>query len=230
MSSLLLRLSGPMQSWGTQSRFFERDSGFEPSKSGVIGLVCAAMGVKRSDEETIAELATLEMGVRVDKEGRLERDFHTVGGGEYPGVKTYGVSKADMSSRQAVVSQRYYLADAKFLVALGGRRILLEKIEQALQSPVWPIFLGRKSFVPGEPVWLHDGMCELSPEEALKSYPWLRTSQNECPARLRLVLECSPEEGYRRMDQPISFEPHNRRYGERYVKVAWVDTDCLRKS
>ena len=41
MSVLLLRLSGPMQSWGVQSRFTVRDTGLEPSKSGVVGLIAA---------------------------------------------------------------------------------------------------------------------------------------------------------------------------------------------
>ena len=47
MPVLLMRLAGPMQSWGTQSRFLHRDTGREPSKSGVIGVLCAALGRPR---------------------------------------------------------------------------------------------------------------------------------------------------------------------------------------
>ena len=58
MKTLLMRLAGPMQSWGTQSQFRERDTGLEPSKSGVIGLLCAALG--RPREESVADLAALD--------------------------------------------------------------------------------------------------------------------------------------------------------------------------
>ena len=64
MNTLLLRLSGPMQSWGVQSRFGVRDTGLEPSKSGVIGLVCAAMGIPRSDDSSLAEVSRLRFGVQ----------------------------------------------------------------------------------------------------------------------------------------------------------------------
>ena len=62
MAVLLLRLAGPMQSWGTQSRFTHRDTDLEPSKSGVIGLLCAAMGKPRDDLTAIKRLAGLEDG------------------------------------------------------------------------------------------------------------------------------------------------------------------------
>ena len=73
--TLLFRLAGPMQSWGVQSRFTVRDTGLEPSKSGVIGLVCAALG--RARNQPVDDLAALRMGVRVDREGKLAKDYHT---------------------------------------------------------------------------------------------------------------------------------------------------------
>ena len=73
--TLLLRLEGPMQSWGYRSRFDYRDTALEPTRSGVIGLICAAMGIARG--EAISRFDAIRMGVRVDKEGRPERDYHT---------------------------------------------------------------------------------------------------------------------------------------------------------
>ena len=72
MSTLLLRLAGPMQSWGTQSRFTIRDSGLEPSKSGVIGLLCAALGKPRTEEAgasepTLEELANVAVFMASDR-------------------------------------------------------------------------------------------------------------------------------------------------------------------
>src|SRR5438552_4458096 len=127
MSVLLLRLSGPFQSWGTQSRFTVRDTGLEPSKSGVLGLVCAALGFPHAATEwryknrTIPfdQLRDLVMGVRVDREGSMKRDYHTAGGGKING-QPYGVAKASGAKPEAVVSTRYYLADADFLVGLEG--------------------------------------------------------------------------------------------------------------
>src|SRR5437016_2147820 len=121
MPTLLLRLAGPMQSWGTQSRFSIRDTGLEPSKSGVIGLLCAALGKPRLEEAnddfpTLAQLAASQMGVRVDREGVMKRDFHTAGGAHRQGDRC-GVMKADGNvNKNAVTSQRWYLSDASFLV------------------------------------------------------------------------------------------------------------------
>jgi CRISPR system Cascade subunit CasD len=108
MSVLLMRLEGPMQSWGTYSRFTERDSGKEPSKSGVIGILCAALG--RSREESLHDLARMGMAVRVDREGRLSRDYHTA----------LEVPRAGNPGTSTVVSNRYFLSDACFLVAMHG--------------------------------------------------------------------------------------------------------------
>src|SRR5438874_2169794 len=98
MSILLLQLAAPMQSWGTQSRFSVRDTGLEPSKSGVIGLLCAALGKPRAEQAsdgfpTLAELAALRMGVRVNREGVPKVDYHTAGGTHRQG-QAYGVVKA----------------------------------------------------------------------------------------------------------------------------------------
>src|SRR5271163_1612698 len=121
MSVLLLRLAGPMQSWGTRSRFTNRDTGLEPSRSGVIGLLCAALG--RSRETPLDDFFPLKMAVRVDREGRLMRDYHTA----------ENCRKADGTmpqwSKRFVESERFYLADADFLVGLEGERAFLDDLD-----------------------------------------------------------------------------------------------------
>ena len=99
MSTLLLRLAGPLQSWGTDSKFDVRRTGREPSKSGVIGMIAAALGISREDNERLYELARLRFGVRVDREGKLLRDYQTVKARQN---KIYGPAK-DM----AYVTTRY---------------------------------------------------------------------------------------------------------------------------
>lgn len=124
-----------MQSWGYRSRFDYRDTALEPTRSGVIGLICAAMGIARGED--ISRFDALRMGVRVDNEGRPERDYHTA----------LDVIKADGSGTGTVQSYRDYLADASFTVGLEcADKALLGEIAKALAAPKWPLFLGRKAF------------------------------------------------------------------------------------
>lgn len=207
MPTLLLRLAGPMQSWGTTSRFDERDSQLEPSKSGVLGLVCAALGRDRA--EPVDDLAQLKMGVRIDREGLLMRDYQTATG------VISAAGKADME--RTVISPRFYLADAVFLIGLeGDDRALLERIHAALRTPHWPLALGRKSFPPGEPIWLEDAIREQGLRDALLAWPRLTQPRNDQRgAPLRIVLE-HESTGAVRLDQPVA--PFaERRFGPRYI-------------
>ncbi|WP_434581810.1 type I-E CRISPR-associated protein Cas5/CasD [Carbonactinospora thermoautotrophica] len=142
MPTLLLCFDAPLQSWGTMSRFVVRDTVTEPTKSGVVGLLAAALGVARDDTDGIARLAALRLGVRVDREGVVERDYHTV----------QNVPTTAGTGHRTVVTERYYLADALFLVGLEGEPGLLAELYQAVQRPRWPLFFGRKAFVPARPL------------------------------------------------------------------------------
>lgn len=207
MATLLLRLAGPMQSWGTTSRFDERDSQLEPSKSGVLGLICAALGRDRA--EPVDDLACLKMGVRVDREGLLMRDYQTATG------VISAAGKVDKD--RTVISPRYYLADAVFLVGLEGEDgAFLERIHAALRVPHWPLALGRKSFPPSEPVWMKDAVCAQGLRDALNTWPRLaEVSQSHQANPLRLVLE-QELSGVVRLDQPVA--PFAlRRFGPRYI-------------
>lgn len=221
MHTLLLRLEGPMQSWGTSSRFTQRDTGTEPSKSGVIGLLCAALGKPRLEEPehdqrwpSLASLAALRMGVRVDRGGTVGIDFQTAGGGTMAGQR-YGVAQTHGGLFGSVMSHRAFLQDASFLVGLAGSdRSLLERLHKALLTPVWPIFLGRKGYVPGRTPYLADGLVDLDVWRALASYPLHDTSD----ANVRVLIEVDQPLGSEpRMDQPIDFA--RRRFGRRYVQV-----------
>lgn len=219
MSVLLMRFAAPMQSWGLNSRFTERDTAREPTKSGVIGLLCAALGRPRI--EPLEDLAVLRMGVRVDKEGIVHRDFHTAGGGKWLDGD-YGVAKASGAKGETIISNRHYLADAVFLVGLEGKHELLTQLDNALDHPVWPLFFGRKSFVPGDPIKLKDGLLADKPlKESLESYPCLLTERRRGkePAQVRFVIDCGPgEEGDTRQDVPLSFKLGARSHGVRRVR------------
>jgi len=131
MPTLLLRLVGPMQSWGTTSRFDQRDTGKEPSKSGVIGLLAAALGIDRENWIDLEPLTLLSMGARHDRPGVPKRDYQTA----------QHIISADRSKiHETAVTTRDYLADAAFLIGLQGQdRDLLERTHAALRDPVWPV-------------------------------------------------------------------------------------------
>ena len=212
MATLLLRLQGPMQSWGTTSRFDERDTQLEPSKSGVLGLLCAALGRDRS--EPVQDLAALRMGVRVDREGVPMRDYQTATG------VMIASGKPDLT--RTVVSPRFYLSDAVFLVGLEGEdRSLLERILAALRAPVWPLALGRKSFVPGMPIALPDGLLDLPLEAALRCWlPLVLQKPQPTPEEVRYLIEDATE-GSVRLDQPVAAFSE-RSFGPRFVKTVFA--------
>jgi CRISPR system Cascade subunit CasD len=229
MRTLLLRFAGPMQSWGVQSRFSVRDTGLEPSKSGVVGLLCAALGRPRT--APVVDLASLRMGVRCDREGHLERDYHTAGGDRRPGGA--GVAKAHGRGGDTVVSERYYLADAAFLVGLeGGDSSFLADLDAALCRPKWALYLGRKAFVPGEPVRV--GIQQGPVESVLAGFPWTARVPGEAararedavrgePWHLRVILE-SPAgpDTEPRWDVPLSFAAGDRRFALRHVRLTHI--------
>lgn len=211
MATLLLRLQGLLQSWGTSSRFDERETQLEPSKSGVLGLVCAALGRDRRDP--IDDLAALKMGVRVDQEGLLMRDFQTA-----TGVAIAADGKAQRD--RTVVSPRFYLADAVFLVGLQGADIaLLQRIQAACLRPIWPLCLGRKACPPSEPVCLPDGVVDQELGPALRGWPDL-VSGVAISGDKRVLLEDAAA-GSVRLDQPVApFAA--RRFGPRFVRTTTV--------
>ena len=206
MPTLLLKMSGPLQSWGTQSRFRRRDAGHEPSKSGVIGLVAAALG--RSRNEPVDDLVSLRFAVRTDASGTLIRDYQT--------AKNWVKNPKDDAS----LSTRMYLSDAIFVVALEGERGQLEIIESALKKPVYPLYLGRRACPAGYDLVV--GIRDKSAEEALRSLEWQMPEhrRQSLPKQvlLRIQRDALPgERGDLVEDIPVSFSPEHRQYASREV-------------
>lgn len=209
--TVLLRLEAPLQSWASQGRFALRDTEREPSKSGVLGLVGSALGMERGDDAMLATLAPLVMATRVDRPGTLLRDYHTAGGGTFRGAPN-----RLRGEKKTAPTERYYLEDASFLVALEGEASLIDKIAGALQKPKWPLFLGRRSCVPSKRIFA--GVVELDAVSALRDAP-----RPDAPKRLRLVVESDATSGTPRNDVPISFRSGNARHGTRFVTSQWLD-------
>lgn len=212
-ATLLLRLAGPLQAWGDSSRFTRRETRSEPTKSGVIGLLAAASGRRRTDE--IEDLARLGFAVRVDQPGRILRDFQT----------------ARRLSDGAIMplSQRFYLSDAVFVAGVAGDQALLEGLDECLRSPEFPVYLGRRSCPPMGRVSL--GVTEMGLQQAVEAAPWEAAAwyrkKQPRTVNLRLVIDAAEAvnvSGERESvrDIPVSFNPERREYTWRDVIHTWV--------
>ncbi|MFE3557830.1 type I-E CRISPR-associated protein Cas5/CasD [Streptomyces sp. NPDC059193] len=269
---LLIRLAGPLQSWGLVSRFTRRDTHSRPTKSAVIGLCAAALGLDRTadlgDDEL--PLAELRFGVRADRPGVPVRDYHTVGAGRFPlrprdlitdhrraaavsrsmEAETgttfghhdlahwYGAPKkiakdpgsggliSKQLKRDALITERWYLADAAFLAALEHEdRTLLARIAEALEHPQRLLWLGRKSCPPSGTLacGVHEGTIEdvftrtpLLPDAAGEHHPWA-------------WIQASPDdtEAAPINDQPVTFDADERTHTLRWetrTRIAIAET------
>ncbi|MEE1927396.1 type I-E CRISPR-associated protein Cas5/CasD [Streptomyces sp. TRM 70351] len=215
MSVLLLRLAGPLQAWGSASRFARRGTENAPTKSGVLGLLAAAQG--RPRDADLSDLAALRFGVRIDQPGSRLRDYHTA-------------HHAD-SGKSMPVSERFYLADAVFVAGVEGDADLLGRLHRAVLEPQFLPYLGRRSCPPSRPLDM-GGPAEGTLEEVLRNAEWQASDwharqaagQRGGPgdhASLELLTDCppggTPEFSVR--DTPLSFDPRHRRYGPRGVRT-----------
>lgn len=214
MATLLLRLAAPLQAWGADSKFETRRTNREPTKSGVLGMLAAALGLRRDDDVSLQKLNKLQFGVRIDKEGKLLVDFHMAnppsGDYKYVNYKPPG---------NGYVTYRHYLSDAVFLAGLScDDKVFLEKLQGALLHPVFPLFLGRRSCPPSLPLVL--GIREAGLEEALKNEPALLYERKKQAGTLRIVMDASPEDKGSAFvhDLPLSFSPMYRKHGYRRAK------------
>jgi CRISPR system Cascade subunit CasD len=216
---LALTLAGPLQAWGSASRFATRATDDAPTKSGVVGLLAAARGLRRTDP--LEDLMRLRFGVRVDQPGELLRDFQTA---------------RSLDGRESMpLSYRFYRADARYVVGLEAERELLEILVDALAHPVFPLYLGRRSCPPSEP--FAPRLHEAPLEEVLRDEPWhaaawWQRKLADDPVSLEFRIDADDLERTKTWldvlgtttarDEALSFDPENRRYGWRTVAHGWI--------
>lgn len=234
-NTLFLRLEAPLQAWGSnEAKFAVRRTADAPTKSGVAGLLCAALGISRAEagQYWLGEIAKLRMGVRIDRPGIRWWDYHTVGAEQKLRIsdlkmpnglvlvgtalaKNLGADKIK-SKPGALLSRREYLADASFLVALQGEPDIVAQLAEALKKPAWTLYLGRKSCPPSRTVDEHPPGFYASLKEALRSIPaQLREKGEPIPDSVPCVLDWvpahddvhAPPDAEAHYDVPVSFEP-----------------------
>ena len=215
--TLFLRLEGPMQAWGNQeSKFVIRRTAEAPTKSGVIGLLCAAMGIGRiqtAEEDWLSKLSDLKMGVRIDRPGVRWWDYHTVGA-----KMKMRIAKGEGETKPgAMLTRREYLCDASFLLVLQGEPALITDLETALKSPKWTLYLGRKCCPPSRPLLEKDAVGTFSDLlSALQSFPWRpRLKWDKQPESIECLIDWiptpeqpeAPENAEIWYDIPMTFDP-----------------------
>jgi CRISPR system Cascade subunit CasD len=215
MSVLTLRLAGPLQSWGASARFARRTTESTPTKSGVIGMLAAAQGLQRGHDATLARLAQLRFGVRIDQPGTRVRDYQT--------------AQHQNTGKSIPVSERYYLADAVFVAAVEGDDTLINELDAALRAPVYAPYLGRRSCPPAQPVHLglHRGsdLAQALSEELWQASAWYRRKRGrEATVPLSVLREPLPDEHGADLlrDQPVSFAAEFRRHALRALVIERV--------
>ena len=220
MFTLLLRLAGPIQSWGSSSLFDERGTDYYPTKSGVIGLVASALGRRR--DESLDDLNNLQFGIRIDQQGELLTDYHITNMGP---------------KLNANISKRKYLCDSIFLVGLSSEnKDFLTQIANAILCPKYPLYLGRRSCPVTLPVYL--SIKEKDLYTALYEEEWLvsdwrkeRVLKNNKLQYLRIIIE-DPDSTILKRDEPRSFSPFKREYGyrrigEKNARIIQINSEIL---
>lgn len=224
---LLLRLEGPLQSWGDRSRFWQRGTLPFPTKSGVLGMLFCACGLGGSQKERLALCNALPMTV-FELSGKAEKSFlndmQMIGSAydeddpwEFLFVPKTSTGKKPTSGGPKITYRRY-LQDASFAVILEIPENYREEFASGLRFPKWDVYLGRKSCAPTRPVF--QGVFETYEDALLSLTTSLRSDDGEQQSLVAEVSETTSEdpEGMLLYDVPVEFGEH-KKYSGRYVKI-----------
>ena len=232
---LLMWLEAPLQSWGYDSKFNRRETLSFPTKSGVLGLLCSALGAGGEQRELLARLAPMSQSViafartkQYDKQrsSKCDRqpllcDFHTVGNGyddKNPWQSLLTPKKSDgkkAGSGGSKLTYRYYLQDAFFAVALQVPAAEADDYAKALQQPIWDVYLGRKHCVPTD--FIYRGIFHTEAQAFEQALVIAKEKNLQEDFRV-LTGEHQGDEVLVLNDVPIQFG-ENKQYQDRYVTV-----------
>ena len=210
-----------MQAWGASSKYQYRETNNFPTKSGIIGMIAAAMGIDKhcpNEEKFIAPLAELGFtAIHLPKKHspttRL-MDFHTVGGGYDKNAslreKMSIPPKATGAPFGTVITRRSYLTDGSFAILLEGDKDTLHSIAKALTNPVWGIWFGRKTCLPATPLTpTHGESAQEGLDQLLQKLP----DQNPIPLeQLEYQTDATMTQlgdgTFQQSDEPIAYGKH----------------------
>ncbi|MEV7283027.1 type I-E CRISPR-associated protein Cas5/CasD [Streptomyces sp. NPDC093252] len=235
---LVLRLAGPLQSWGETAAFPHRDTAAFPTRSALIGMFAAAQG--RTREQALDPYPDLPgtpshhdlvVTLRLDRPGTPHRDFQTAGGGRPHGTGLRTASGGYRSQdKSTMVTYRDYLAGAVFTAAVQGPPALLQHIAETLAEPRFSPYLGRRNCLPDEPLIIHTDIPD--PVTALRTAVPLTLPRPPAPDTTHIpvtfIHEHPPAPGdlpHRESPaQPADFTPRSRTH---QLRPLWQTTENL---
>jgi len=240
VTTLVLCLAGPLQSWGTRSHFHRRDTEREPTLSGVVGMITNGLGFSRQDK--LDDFIGLSMTSRADRPGTLVDDFFSAGVGDWHGGTTdeerlywaaYATPEGESGKvkdkdKRGIIGTKHYLADAIFLVLLtSDDPQLINTCAGALRHPRRAYYLGRRGCTPEQPLVLD--ISTDDPATLVRRWPWLdhphehdheRDRTDGVPRQLAILEPAAPGDPLAepRPDIPVAFDPLRREYLTRLVR------------
>ncbi len=155
---LVFRLYGPMASWGQPAVGGERPTGLYPGRSAILGLLGAALGIRRDNESELAKLQkSVLIAIKQIVPSSLIRDYHTTQVPTHENNLFHQSRKSELSSDKlnTILSNRDYRCDGIWIVAIALTKcasFTLEQLRDALLKPVFVLHLGRKSCPPALPL------------------------------------------------------------------------------
>lgn len=206
---LLLRLYGPLASWGEIAVGESRHSAVHPSRSALLGLLGAALGITRSDESGQQALnAGYRFGIKLESPGSPLRDYHTIQIGVPPRKFQFRSRRQELSADKidTILSAREYRCDSLALVAveaLPKAPADLDALAQALRQPHFPLYLGRKSCPLALPL-LPQRVARATLREALDNVVW--------PSLLGLLDKYQPQQTWPNRQDRQAFRTKQVRY------------------
>lgn len=184
---LILKLQGAMQAWGTHTYEDYRPTNLFPTRSGIVGLLGACLGIEREDVQARKTLVNgLVMAVRADERpgltSQIITDYHTI----LEARKVDGKARKD-----AILSSREYLCDAEYTIALtlsnSGSR--LSELAKAVQKPHYTPVMGRKSCPLHRPLYEANIEAESLAAALAKVSPHRGTIYSDEPMAGASILE-----------------------------------------
>ncbi len=219
---LALLLDGPTQSRGHASRFERRTTALHPTRSAIVGLIAAALGIDKHGPDEAAQLARFAAlrvtTVKLDKRDRRGTDLPIQRLEDYHTVTGIRRASGKVDDDATVQTYRHYLLDARFGVLLEGPAALLEEIAAALANPKWGVWLGRKCCLPASPV-----LVTVAPERSAAWSQLLRRASyagTETLDQFDRVIEAAAGDPGADMieDTPVAFgAPIGERHAPRWI-------------
>lgn len=199
---LVIQLVAPLGAFGELAGTSMRGGRERPGKAALLGLLGAALGVRRDDADGQRALAMgYEVAVRTLRRGAPLRDFHTVQSLPRPNrAATRRDALAQKHALSTAITYREYRQDPLFEAAFAvkdGARWSLDTLRASLERPVFTLYLGRKSCPLAAPLAprLVENMAgpieafEAAAEKRPDDWSTLVAGAAEAPEAVEIALE-----------------------------------------